>query len=227
MKKIIYLIILTFLLTGCSATVDLKITSDTIYENFKIYDLKSNVYNYDGSLKEDISEKLRYFNHDFNHYDVIDYEDGDYVGKNYSFYIDYDSWKEFSRLRTCYDYVNMTKKDKNIYINTSPEYRCGYIFGGDNVTLNISSDLIISDSNADIVNNNVHTWYINNENYENKVISISLLSTEETVEEERIRIDNENIEKNNKKIELIIYAVIIILIISGLIVTIKVKNSNK
>ena len=227
MKKIIYLIILTFLLTGCSATVDLKITSDTIYENFKIYDLKSNVYNYDGSLKEDISEKLRYFNHDFSHYDVIDYEDGAYVGKNYSFYIDYDSWKEFSRLRTCYDYVNITKKDKNIYINTSPEYRCGYIFGGDNVTLNISSDLIISDSNADQVINNIHTWYINNDNYENRVISINLESNKETEREQIERIEKENIEKNSKKNEYIIYGIIGLVIIVVLFLIIKIKNSNK
>ena len=234
MKKII-LIFIAILLTGCKAEVNINISENELTEEIKIYDLKSNVFESGTEIKEDVNTNIIIFEHEYHHYNKEQFEENDYVGNIYTFTSDLSFLgSSISRLTTCYEEMEVIYNNDIFGINTSDEYRCGYMFGGTDVVLNVVSDLKLESSNADRIVENKLTWYINQDNYKNKKIIFKYQLPKQNVsknnENDEI-INNEN-KQNNEKVDstyvkIIFYALSIVFLISVLVVYQKIKNSNK
>lgn len=224
MKKILILIIMCFILTGCSTEVNLKIDSENVFEQIKIYDLKSNVY-INNIIKEDIQSNLEAFEREYEFYTIKEFEENGYVGKTYDFNESIDLWWEMSHIRACYDSVDLRKTTTHISLTTSNEYRCGYLFGANDVKLIIDSDLTVNSSNADEIVGNKLIWNITSSNYKNKNIEVSykLIDSKETI---KVNEEQEE-ESSNQYIKYVLLSLGIIILIVGIIIFIKIKNSNK
>lgn len=213
MKKTL-LFLVCLLLTGCSTEVVIKIDNEEVIETIKISDLKSNVYE-NNVLREDISSNLEDFEREYEFYDINEFEENGYVGKTYGIKGPIEIWPEMSHVRPCYEMFKLEKTDTNITLNTSEEYRCGYLFGANDVTLIIESDLELVSSNADKTEGNKLIWYINDENYKNKSINFNYKI-----------IDLEQLAKEKKQTQFLTY-IFIFLGITVLIGVIYVYKKNK
>lgn len=224
MKKIIMLLIISFLLTGCSTEVNLKINNEKVHEEIKIYDLKNNVY-INNIIREDVQSNLEAFEREYEFYTINEFEENGYVGKIYEYNDEPTLWWEISHLRACYEDFNFKKTNTHISLNTSDEYRCGYLFGANNVKLVVESDLNLVSSNADKVEGNKLIWNINEDNYKNKRIQFSYKIADEDsiINKNETKIE----ESRNDFIKYILISLGIISLIIGGIIFIKVKNSNK
>ena len=213
MKKLFLLFSLFFIVTGCSTEVTLKIDSEKVSEKIKIYELKDKAYS-NGELNDDIKSNIKAFEREYEFYDMNEFEELDYIVKTYELSEDIELWGELSHLRPCYEKFKLSKTNTNISLETSEEYRCGYLFGANDVLLTIESDLELVSSNADRVNGNKLIWNINSSNYKNKSIKFDykIISS----------------SKDSSSLEYILYLIIICLGI-GVFFFIRKKNneSNK
>lgn len=172
MKKILLLVCFVLILTGCSTEVRLKIDAEKVDETIKIYDLKEKIY-INSILDEAIKSKISIFEREYEFYDMEEFEDVDYIGKTYNLSENLELWAELTHLRPCYEEFKLTKTDTNISLKTSDEYRCGYLYGANNVSLIIESDLKLISTNADKIDGNKLIWNINSKNYRNRSINFN------------------------------------------------------
>ena len=211
MKKLL-LFLMILLLTGCSAKVELKLDKDKIIETTKIYNTKVNVYD-DNNIKQDISLYLADFERDYEFYNISEFEENEYVGKNYDITIPLENWGGTSILNPCYEVFDFKKTDTNVSLNTSEENICVDFFGVKDVTLTLESDLNLISTNADRIDGNKLIWNINSTNYKNKSISFDYQLTDS------------NNSASDKYLSYILLIIIIGLVI-GLLVFIKKRNNE-
>lgn len=199
MKKIISMILIMFILTGCTVKYDIKIDSDGIHEisefaqdksidwnekldiywGYSVNDFMEDNYNtYTGSLKGG-SE---------NYYTMQKEPGVEYYKKERiltqsqnGIRFLYDFTKEnygLSKIATyCYQDINYKEKDKNINIKTSNEFECfNYYKMLDSVEVNVTTswDYEVISSNADKEKDGKYTWIITKENASNKPIEINI-----------------------------------------------------
>ncbi len=80
-------------------------------------------------------------------------------------------------MTNCYPNFSIQSNDKQIILSSGSQFMC---FAGDDglradsVEINITTKLKVLDNNADEVNGNTYTWSIDNSNYENKPIEMTL-----------------------------------------------------
>lgn len=212
MKKILLLFCFVLLMTGCSTEVTLKIDEEKVSETIKIFGLKSEIYS-NNVLNEDVKFYVEIFEREYEFYDIKEFEDQNYIGKIYELSEKPELWAELSHLRPCYETFKLTKTDTNISLYTSEEYRCGYLYGANDVTLTIESDLELISTNADKVEGNKLIWNINTDNYKNKSISFDY------------EITNSKDSEINSQYLKYIFLVIFVLVI-GIFFFIKKRNKD-
>jgi len=166
--KKIFLVLIVLLLSGCSVEYRLNFNDNNLEEivtlnimnneKNKIEELKQNqVY----AISDVMSQQL---------YDVT-YEDNKVIYKyNYSF----ETIKRALYINQCFDAIGFTKENDEYIILTSEGFNCmNYSYVPvDGVTVKITSNRKVIDSNADKVNNDEYIWEINDQNASKKSIYI-------------------------------------------------------
>jgi hypothetical protein len=176
MKKIIMLLFLVVLLTGCSANVNLTVTSNNIEEEIII-----NAYSDSDTTKEQVASSFRTFMPVFANVPLSDTEPDvkktgiEYytrrvndLGSGYRFSYKYkykfDDYKKSKSVNFGFDSKTIQRNsgDKNIMISTDS--------GGLNffdqypdletVTVNIETAYKVLENNANYVNGNTYTWVL-------------------------------------------------------------------
>lgn len=208
MKKMLLLFFI-LLLTGCSTEVRIVIDEENVSETINIFGLKSEIYQNE-TLNEDIKTNIEVFEREYEFYDVDEFENKNNVGKTYKLSESLELWAELTHLRPCYEKFQLSKTSTNISLETSEEYRCGYLFGANDVILIIESDLELVSSNADRVEDNKLIWNINDDNYQNKSINFNFKTT----------------KKKSNVVTYIIYLTIACLVICVTLFVRKKNNEN-
>ena len=176
--KILVLICGMFLLSGCSVEYNLTINKNTMEEDINAI--------FDKATESELASRMEpirrsaYYNYDTreNEYYIFNKrEDDNNIILSYNYeYTGNNLYKSEAASRCYYKrIVNVT--DENITINTDNQVACLFKDGEreiDDITVNIRTDLIVLENNADEVNDNVYTWYINDQNYTNKPIYIKI-----------------------------------------------------
>lgn len=180
MKKIKLVILFgcIFLVSGCSVEYNLTIDESTMEENISAI--------FDKATESELAsrmEKIRrtaYYNFDTReneYYTFNKSEDERNIFLNYNYQYTGNNLYKSEAVSRCYykRIVNVT--ENNITINTDNQVACLYKDGTreiENITVNIRTDLIVLEHNADEVSGGVYTWYINDQNYTNKPIYIKI-----------------------------------------------------
>lgn len=176
MKKIIMLLVVVVLLTGCSANVNLTITSSSIQEDITI-----TAYSDSGTTKQQVYSGFRKNMPVFANVPLSDTEPdtrktgieyytrreqdlGSGYKFNYNYNYKFDDYKNARSVKYGFDSRTISKNpvDKTIMISTDS--------GGlnffeqypnlENVTINIKSPYKAVENNADYVNGNTYTWVL-------------------------------------------------------------------
>lgn len=187
MKKILCLLILLILLSGCSVQYNAFISKDTVNESI-VTNGKENTlpipayFNEVGATDDNIKiEGVEY-------YDITENNNGKIIQYDFPF----NRYVDSKALNTCYKSVKLTKMDDDSYIiNTSSYNYCYEFYDLEDITINLTfnpTDFIVTSSNADIVKDNTYTWQINENNYQNKYMQVIFKSV--SSEEPDIKPDN-------------------------------------
>ena len=155
-------------------------------------------------------------NNENEYYDFTKRETDDNIILNYSYqYTGNDLYKS-EAASSCYykRIVNVT--DKYITINTDKQVTCLYKDGDreiEDITVNIRTALTVLENNADKVNGNTYTWYINDKNYTNKPIYI--------------KIEKERYQESFTSQVISIIVILIIVVIIGILIYFKALRRRK
>lgn len=222
MKKIILILPLLFILSGCTAEYNVEIYNDRYIENIKVEEL--NPSNFDDykegyTIRNLLKEE---YNRDNYYYKKKFIEDSNRLLLKYNSDFSLDTYSTSSVARECYEYFNVLEKGTTTIISTSIKNTCldDYVWL-DKLVINVKTNHVVKKNNADSVENGVYTWTFDRSNYKEKGIYFEF-SDEKYV----FNYDNEY----TKKVVYIIVIVGIILLVIGIIVFIlskKRKNSNK
>lgn len=218
MKKIILLITI-ILLTGCTATYDINIKKDSVYDSIKIYTDNKIVKNATDDETMKFSEKLGEWERGYEYYKREIYTTDKITGYNYTYDFKYDEYDAMSQIRKCYEDFEFKYENNTITIKTSDEFLCrNYYRDVNKLELNITSEYKIINSNADTKSENIHTWNIDNTNYKNKPINITLSKT---------TLDNTSQTKEKKEVNIIQILSIIIFILLIVVLIIRKKDKEQ
>ncbi len=168
MKKIIMLVLLVLLLTGCSAEVNVIINDTGINETVTIIDNNtSSYYNNVPAFYKDIFSELEpdvknsgveYYNRN------VTQGSGSYK-INYSYKYSFDNYKDARTVKTAFKSFNLRKDvSENQIIISTDSSQLGLFNTYKNLTnvkVNITPTYQVVKSNADYVNGNIYTWNFN------------------------------------------------------------------
>lgn len=206
MKKIISLILMLVLLTGCEATYNLQIDGDDISENINIYttdmaNINTPMSDYgDLSLKElfdmqqDSFYTVYYNDESYNPYEEekqsnVKYYNQEAIstnsryGMNYTYKFTSDDIVRSRAINTCYNTFTVNKSNNIYSLSTNNLAKCfkNYTLL-DRLTINIKTSNRVMVQNADSVNNDTYTWIITKDNYNNKSIRLSYTTSNTNLE---------------------------------------------
>lgn len=216
MKKIILLVTLIFILTGCQSTYEINFTEQNIKEEITISTENKNIKNATQTTINKVNEEIMTWEENYEFYNKIRFSTDEITGYKYTYDFSYDQYNVLSQLGKCYDELTL-ENDNIITLKTSKEFICSeYHPNVKQVLLTIKSDYKILSSNADTKNDNTHIWIINKSNYKNKPISIKIDKTTKNTEKE---------EKKESKLNLkMILVFIIFFILVGYLIINRKKS---
>jgi len=179
MKKYLMLLIIIFLMTGCSGKYEIEIYNDKVIEKTTALYNKENVSK--DPYEHTLDVALKYDdNGDFLMYETKkNITDGKKVGveltNNYESLEDFKNYSQI--INRCYNANNITDINNIITLKTSNEFTCfDKIEELEEVTVVIKSNHKLKSTNADKKQGAAYYWYINKDNYKEKPISLVLYS---------------------------------------------------
>lgn len=218
MKKTFLLLITTILLTGCQSTYEIKFTKDKIEDTIQIYTDNSIVQSATTKQTQDFQNELGNWERGYEYYKREIFATEEITGYKYTYNFDYKEYDAMSQLRKCYEDFNFSYENNKIKLTTSNKFLCkNYYQEVDNLTLTITSDYKIINSNANSKSHNTHTWTINKNNYQNMPIEFEIDKNQ-----------TYNAPKEEQEIDIlgILSCIIFLLLIIVLIVKRKEKRRN-
>lgn len=218
--KIIFLTLIIFIITGCSAEYTLTIDKDKFSETINILEKESIVSENieKQGFSDTVANSLANFEgirSDLNRKKIIE---NDKVGYQYNYDYEIKSYSMTpSPVAECYDSFEIKNSTNEIEIKTSNQFLCYNNYPMiDEFKVTINSNYKLIESNADFIENGKYTWNINYDEITNKPIYIKLEK----------KIDN-SIKKEGSNLVLnFIKLVILVAILVGIIIFIKKKTKK-
>lgn len=232
------LLISLIVLSGCEATYTLTIDKENINEKIEVLDNVSStrtvtdimagykkkypVYDIEGIIDEedlyDTYENATYYNQSYN----ID-SNGYHLYYEYTYPI--KNYISANSVNYSYDYKDIIYNNNKLTLNTGcPNNFLRYRDIFTNLTVNIITDYVVTNNNADSVIGNRYIWYFNKENnYEKRInFEVDLSKTQSEIDKE----EGVKEKKSNLLIPVLIIALVAYCIIIFVIITRKRKNEG-
>ena len=172
MKKLFCITILVLFLTGCDVSYKLEFIDDDLTETITltipaseekaINQLKnSSIY----AINSSISQQL--YNVDYNQ-GLLNFD------ARYVYTYSKDSFRHALYANECFDAFSFVQQDNNYVLSTSEGFKCMslYYYFTDSVNVEIKTNHLVIENNADRVVDNKYIWEIDNENADSKKIYI-------------------------------------------------------
>lgn len=199
-KKILFLLILLFMTTGCNANYDIEIYNNQVKEKMEFVNTDNTSWDsevqYGLSYRELLNASYRYpypvfsstvvDEDDTIKLDGIEYykntliEENNKLGQRLEYnQFTLDNFSDSSLVKKCYQYFNIIEKDDVIVLSTSLENKCFKEYPLlDTITVNLKTNHKVVSNNADITNGYHYTWNLTKENQEDAAISITIKKDE-------------------------------------------------
>ena len=223
MKKLICVLILVLFLTGCDVSYRLEFIDDDLTETInltiptseenKINQLKnSQIY----AINNSISQQL------YN----VDYNQGLFnFNAQYIYTYSKESFRHALYANECFEAFSFAQQDNNYILSTSEGFKCMslYYYFADNVNIEINTNHVVIENNADQVVDNTYIWNINNENADSKKIYIKFGEVNERNFFEKIL----DFIKENKTMVIIVGIVVLGGTVTVIYIVIVSKKNNE
>lgn len=174
MKKKFLIMIMMFLLTGCSVEYKAIIKENKVQETVKIngLDESEKVDNLDKLIANKTSSAINPYENKkvegTEYYSVKKTEEGLSYKTNFSL----NEYIESNAIMNCYEKTNLVKKDNYYLLTTTAKVECIETLKIENLTISLNVNYKVLEHNADSKFLNTYTWDIDRTNYINKPISI-------------------------------------------------------
>ena len=234
MRKIIVLLSLLLLLTGCNAEYNLELSNNTYKESLYSFGNKDELID-NVSFEEMVKD---YYNKNI----IVQYDaqPGDIMEEEYPLYYDvYDKMKiddnrfglllkhsyvnidDFKKSKIINElFYNISIKDNFIKLSDTKNIFDMYQFL-DKITISFKTDKYIKSINADDKKDDCYYWYIDRSNYNGK--SIYILFTNNKLES----IKSLSKEQSNRFVDITVLLIVAILLLVVVIIYERIKISNK
>ena len=227
-SKCLILVFLIFMMCGCTAEVNLDISDNKIKESVDITFYQNVLYPKD-IIKTSFRNYIPVYAKDLivdtmpdepldgiNYYTKKETDLGNGYKFNYSYNFNINEYKNARTVKDGFRTYNISYNDDNKTINLSTSSEELLYFKDypelEEIRINIKTDYLVKENNADEVNDNVYTWIFKKDD----VKSINMLiDTSDVVK----KIDNTNI--------IIIASILIVIAFIFLLLLLKNKKNNK
>ena len=192
LKRILLLIPILFLITGCGSTYEIEFTQDnTIKDTISIFEDNDKVDKFTKEDEDELLNTLLDFERGYEHYKRELYTTEEITGYKYTYDFTYEEYDAMSQLRKCYEGLTLNVTENTIELKTEGEFLCAtYYKEMPSMEITIKSDYKIVDSNAQMQDGNKATWKINKTNYKKNNIEITFDKNNITEEEKELPIKN-------------------------------------
>lgn len=195
MRKYLLLIVVVFMLSGCTVNYDLEINSDLTVEESIVVLNHASYFEVVGSVKDVYKNTVDLGMHNTNYitYDYISNSANDLYGVSINkTYSSLDDFKEnASSLKELYDDIEITQNGTIVIINSIGEFNIERISINtedeiripENCYFSIKLPFVVTYNNADKVDslNNIYYWYIDEATTNEKAIKLSFDTSKTTV----------------------------------------------
>lgn len=215
LNRILVLLILLLITTGCTVNYELQIEENGIFKET----ITGTVTNKELSNEERTDTNIYLYNlnsrtpliRDQGTYikDIVDKGDYKEFTFNYEFNNNYD---KSNVINVCYEDVRFEETDDLYYIDLEGKFNCMY---SDKIVVNVTSKYAVIENNADKVKDNTYTWIINDEDDADIYMAISK------------NVKNEISKKKNTSTFKIIGFIVLILLSLITYFLYKKKNSSE
>lgn len=169
MKKFIVLFLTLILLSGCTFEYNVQVTKKVISEDNVIY-IDNVGYNDIEASFENLVSRYTGPTNSLGMYSSSIVNRDDLFGISYKRNYNYSDYNKSISFSSCYDAYKMIEENGKLIISTSKEFNCFDKYKElDKVIVNLTSDYYVEKSNADIVEKNKYTWYINKDEIDNPI----------------------------------------------------------
>lgn len=226
-KKILILLFLIIMISGCQVNYNLTITSNSFNESSDIipedYDIYQNT-NLNDFLKSFTNNKISPFYNDIDEINEVSSSDINPThsysfnnldrGINIKYNYNQNDIVLSKMIKECFNEVNIQDNNQYIRINTSNECKAFKRYSLlNNINIYIKTDLKVIYSNADSVNGNTYIWNIDKNNYNSKNISLTLYNDNKGIgDNKKEEIEEKKEEKKEFKLNIILVIVAIIMV---------------
>lgn len=192
LKRILLLIPVTLLITGCGSTYEIEFTQDNkIKDTISIFEENDKVKKLTKEDEDKLLNTLLDFERGYEHYKRELYTTEEITGYKYTYDFTYEEYDAMSQLRKCYEGLTLNVTENTIELKTEGEFLCAtYYKEMPSMEITIKSDYKIVDSNAQMQDGNKATWKINKTNYKKNNIEITFDKNNITEEEKELPIKN-------------------------------------
>ena len=195
MKRLVWMLLLLLLVTGCEAEYNLTINKATIDEQFQIYEKDpnkwdSNVELFSLSFKDVINNNLQYKtgiyideqlndteedNNNYIFYKPVKINTKEKLGILYKYKFSVDRYEKAYFPNNCFDNIKVYQEKGNIILSTSKGFNClEKEYNLSSLTINITTKYEVLNNNSDTVDGRTYKWIINEDNYQDKNIYIKV-----------------------------------------------------
>lgn len=193
LKKILMIVVLIILTTGCNFRYEIDITNNKVTEKRTFLINNNEVENND--VKETIRKKI-------SKYSINDdmmiapstkiIKEETMSGYQTIMSSNLSEYKNSDILSACYTSYNVISENSKIYLTTGRQFTCFKDFNElQEVEIILSTNHKVLEHNADEVKGSKYIWYINKQNSQNKPINIELEQKSEKKEPK----ENEKLKK--------------------------------
>lgn len=230
-KKIIFLVLLLLMTSGCEIEYTLDMDNDTYIEKtiatgnpealseqtvdltsevlYDIYKTKPIPIFNDVILQAESDEKIK----DVTYYKTKDLSSNNQYGLQFTGKFNFKDIGKSSLINYVYNDFSISKKDNETTLSTGKKFKLFEQYPNlDKATINIKTKNKVIKNNADTIKNNTYTWYITKENYQNKPMTITIKQNQ--------------LNFKFKQTKVLIMAVVIMSIIAIVSIFIKYKRKK-
>lgn len=242
MKKIIYLILMLFLITGCDATYNLTLENNSFTENLEITNNDKKTWNINNPSNKDIRnqtlnsalatdyrEEIPEVNtkiEGIKYYDIKNIDTENTLGISYKGDFTLYDYQYSTIVNTNVKSFNYQNNKSGIIINIKKPIDAFNLYPElNNLTIKFKTNHQVIKNTADDIVDDVYYFYLNKNNYQDKKIIIELSNDYKTTSNDALEPDEDGYF--NKSTLILVYSLIgIIILIFGVIVYIKVRKYN-
>lgn len=242
MKKIIYLILMLFLITGCDATYNLTLENNNFTENLEITNSDKKTWNINNPSNKDIRnqtlnsalatdyrEEIPEVNtkiEGIKYYDIKNIDTENTLGISYKGDFTLYDYQYSTIVNTNVKSFNYQNNKDGIIINIKKPIDAFNLYPElNNLTIKFKTNHQVIKNTADDIVDDVYYFYLNKNNYQDKKIIIELSNDYKTTSNDALEPDEDGYF--NKNTLILVYSLIgIIILIFGVIVYIKVRKYN-